>query len=138
MLVFAHQRLDVNNYHGVKNNAEVRKVFESSGKVLAVFQGHSDQNELKDIGGIHYCTLVAMGDGSGAENSGTDPMLVQLLNNKLAIPGNEPVDVSDKKLTLLKAKLDTDLRPVIRDRDFHEFDLERVFRRITDFAAMLQ
>jgi predicted phosphodiesterase len=70
VLVFAHQRLDVNNHHGVKNNAEVRKVFESSGKVLTVFQGHSHQNELKDIGGIHYCTLVAMVEGSGAENNG--------------------------------------------------------------------
>jgi hypothetical protein len=25
---------------------------------------------LKDISGIHYCTLVAMVEGSGAENNG--------------------------------------------------------------------
>jgi len=54
----------------VKNCPEVRKIFEESGKLLAVFQGHSHQNDLKDIGGIHYCTLVAMVDGSGAENNG--------------------------------------------------------------------
>lgn len=70
VIVFAHQRLDVNNNHGVKNNAEVRKLLETSGQVLAVFQGHSHQNDLKEIGGIHYCTLVAMVEGSGAENSG--------------------------------------------------------------------
>ena len=35
-----------------------------------MFQGHSHQNDLKDIGGIHYCTLVAMVEGSGAENNG--------------------------------------------------------------------
>lgn len=69
-VVFAHQRLDVSNDHGVKNCPEVRKLFEESGKVLAVFQGHSHQNDLKDIGGIHYCTLVAMVEGSGAENNG--------------------------------------------------------------------
>ena len=69
-IVFAHQRLDVSNHHGVKNNRAVRKVMESSGKVLAVFQGHSHQNDLKQIAGIHYCTLVAMIEGSGLQNSG--------------------------------------------------------------------
>lgn len=69
-VVFAHQRLDVSTSHGVKNNAEVRKILEASGKVLAVFQGHNHKNDLKEIGGIHYCTLVAMVEGSGAENNG--------------------------------------------------------------------
>lgn len=73
-VVFAHQRLDVSNDHGVKNCPEVRKILEESGKVLAVFQGHSHQNDLKDIGGIHYCTLVAMVEGSGAENNGYSVM----------------------------------------------------------------
>ena len=70
VIVFAHQRLDVSNHHGVKNNAAVRQVLEAYGKVLAVFQGHSHRNDLTQIGGIHYCTLVAMVEGSGAENSG--------------------------------------------------------------------
>lgn len=69
-VVFAHQRLDVSTQHGVKNAAEVRKVLEESGKVLAVFQGHSHKNDHKEIGGIHYCTLVAMIEGSGADNNG--------------------------------------------------------------------
>ncbi|MGE3315303.1 MAG: metallophosphoesterase [Planctomycetaceae bacterium] len=70
VIVFAHQRLDVSNHHGVKNNADVRKVLEASGKVLAVFQGHSHQNDLNEIGGIHYCTLAAMVEGSGVESNG--------------------------------------------------------------------
>jgi len=69
-IVFAHQRLDVSNDHGVRNCAEVRRVLEESGKVLAVFQGHSHQNDLNDVGGIHYCTLVAMVEGSGVESNG--------------------------------------------------------------------
>lgn len=69
-VVFAHQRLDVSNDHGVRNCPDVRRIFEESGKVLAVFQGHSHQNDLKDINGIHYCTLVAMVEGNGAENNG--------------------------------------------------------------------
>jgi len=70
VIVFAHQRLDVSNSHGVKNNADVRKVLEASGRVRAVFQGHSHKNDLKEISGIHYCTLVAMVEGLGAENNG--------------------------------------------------------------------
>ena len=75
-IVFAHQRLDVNNNYGVKNNSEVRQILESSGNVLAVFQGHSHKNDLKQIGGIHYCTLVAMVEGSGTENNGYSVMSI--------------------------------------------------------------
>ncbi len=73
-VVFAHQRLDVSNHYGVKNAADVRKVLEQSGKVLAVFQGHSHKNDHRDLNGIHYCTLVAMIEGSGAENNGYSVM----------------------------------------------------------------
>ena len=73
-IVFAHQRLDVSNNHGVKNNAQVRKIFEASKKVQLVLQGHSHQNDLKEIGDIHYCTLVAMIEGSGPENNGYTTM----------------------------------------------------------------
>ena len=69
-IVFAHQRLDVSNEYGVKNAAAVRRVLQQSGKVLAVFQGHSHENAYQEIGGIHYCTLVAMVEGSGTANSG--------------------------------------------------------------------
>lgn len=70
VVVFAHQRLDVDNSYGVRNNALVRKVLETNGNVLAVFQGHSHKNELREIGGIRYCTMVAMVEGTGAENNG--------------------------------------------------------------------
>ena len=73
-VIFAHQRLDVSNHHGVKNCADVRKVLEDSGNVLAVFQGHSHKNDYKNIAGIHYCTLVAMVEGSGVDNNGYSVM----------------------------------------------------------------
>ncbi len=69
-IVFAHQRLDVANDHGVKNAKVVRAILESSKKVSTVFQGHSHQNDYKEIGGLHYVTLVAMVEGKGPENSG--------------------------------------------------------------------
>ncbi len=68
-IVFAHQRLDVSNHYGVKNCMAVRKILEQAGKVLAVFQGHSHKNDHSEINGIHYCTLVAMVEGSGEQNN---------------------------------------------------------------------
>ncbi len=73
-IVFAHQRLDVSNHYGVKNCQQVRRVMEESGKVIAVFQGHSHKNDYNEIAGIHYCTLVAMVEGAGTENNGYSTM----------------------------------------------------------------
>lgn len=81
VVVFAHQRLDVSNQHGVKNNAAVRETLEASGKVQAVFQGHSHKNDLTDKNGIHYCTLVAMVEGSGATNNGYSMMELETDGN---------------------------------------------------------
>lgn len=70
VIVFVHQRLDVSKNHAVRNASQVRKVLQDSGKVVAVFQGHSHQNDYQDIAGIHYCTMAAMIEGSGADNNG--------------------------------------------------------------------
>lgn len=70
VIIFAHQRLDNNPAHAVKNAAAVRSILEKAGNVLAVFQGHSHKNDYQQIAGIHYTTLVAMVEGSGRENSG--------------------------------------------------------------------
>lgn len=69
-IVFAHQRLDGNSRHCVRNAAEVRAVFAASGKVAAVFQGHSHQNDYQLVAGVHYGTIAAMVEGSGADSNG--------------------------------------------------------------------
>jgi len=69
VLVFVHQRLDVEGHHAVKNAAAVRKVLGASGKTVAVFQGHNHLNDYRCIAGIHYCTLAAMVDRSGKGNN---------------------------------------------------------------------
>jgi len=70
VVVMAHQRLDSDPAHSVRNAAAVRTILEKSGRVLAVFQGHSHRNDYQQIAGIHYVTLVAMVEGSGADQSG--------------------------------------------------------------------
>jgi len=86
VIVFAHQRLDADKAHAVQNAAEVRSRLEKSGKVLAVFQGHSHKNDYQQIAGIHYTTLVAMVEGSGAENNGYT-MLDVLADGSLRLKG---------------------------------------------------
>ena len=63
-IVFTHQRLDDAGVYSAKNAAIVRAKLEASNNVLAVFQGHSHKNEHQLIKGIHYCTMVAMVEGS--------------------------------------------------------------------------
>lgn len=69
VIVLAHQRLDDAGDAYVKNSAEVRAVLEASGRVLAVFQGHDHAGGHRRVNGIHYYTLKAVVDGSGAENN---------------------------------------------------------------------
>jgi alkaline phosphatase len=86
VIVLAHQRLDGSDRHCVKNAAEVRRALEDSRKVLAVFQGHSHQNDYRAIADIHYCTLAAMVEGSGAASNGYS-LLEVYADRTLAVRG---------------------------------------------------
>jgi 3',5'-cyclic AMP phosphodiesterase CpdA len=69
-IVFTHQRLDPTDHHSVKNAKDVRKVMTASGRVAAVFQGHSHKNAAVDLDGIHYVVARAMVEGSGVKSNG--------------------------------------------------------------------
>lgn len=66
-----------------------------------------------------------------------DPALLELVRRKLAVPGNEPVDVSPTRLAALRPQLESQLKPVLRDPDFAEFDLDRAFATVAEVAAAL-
>jgi predicted nucleotidyltransferase component of viral defense system len=66
-----------------------------------------------------------------------DGGLIDLVRQKLSIPGNEPVDVSSDRLATLRQQLDTELKTVLREKDFREFDLERAFRIVKDVADLI-
>jgi alkaline phosphatase len=70
VVVFAHQRLDPTEHYTIRNAEAVRSILERSGRVAAVFQGHSHHNDYALLNGIHYCTLVALVEGAGLENGG--------------------------------------------------------------------
>lgn len=60
--------------------------------------------------------------------------LVNLVKQKLAVPGNEPVDVSGQRLAALRKQIESQLRPVLREQDFAEFGLERAFKIVMEMA----
>lgn len=66
-----------------------------------------------------------------------DEGLVELVQAKLAVPGNEPVNVSAERLAMLRQQVDAQLKPVLRERDLHAFDLDRAFRTVANMADRL-
>jgi len=63
---------------------------------------------------------------------------IDQVGQKLAIPGNEPVDISRARLEALRRQVDPELKPVLRDRDFAEFDLDRAFEIGVRMAKAVQ
>ena len=65
------------------------------------------------------------------------PALIGLVRKKLAVARNEPVDVTAARLAALRQQLESQLKAVLRARDFAEFDLERAFATVAGVAAAL-
>ncbi len=64
-----------------------------------------------------------------------DAELIALIRRKLAMPGNEKIDVSPGRMSELRRRFGPELQPVLRAKDFAEFDVERAFRLVADLAA---
>jgi len=79
---------------------------------------------------------------SGGRPSGRlktdDRRLIGLVRGKLAIPGNDPLDVSDEKHEILKRQVPGQLRAVLREADYVAFDLYRAFGIVAHVAAVLR
>jgi hypothetical protein len=67
-----------------------------------------------------------------------DPGLITLVQKKLAVPGNEGIDVSEKRLAALGRQVEPQLRPVLRAADFAGFNLDRAFRVVREMATTLK
>jgi predicted nucleotidyltransferase component of viral defense system len=63
-----------------------------------------------------------------------DPALARLVRQKLEIPGNETVDVSVARFDLLGKQVLPQLKPVLRESDYREFDPDRSFDIARDMA----
>jgi hypothetical protein len=63
--------------------------------------------------------------------------MVQLIRQKLAVPGNDAVDVSNERLATLRQQVEPQLKPVLRESDFRDFDLERAFKTVAEVVKNL-
>ena len=68
----------------------------------------------------------------------SEDSLLELLRHKLAVPGNDPVNVSNVRFSALQRQIESQLGPVLRAGDIEEFDLRRAFEIVTTIAARLQ
>ena len=67
----------------------------------------------------------------------TDRALLDLLRRKLQVPGTSPVDASPERVARLRPQLEAELRPVLREQDFAQFDLERAVEIVRAMAREL-
>ena len=63
--------------------------------------------------------------------------LIEMLKHKLAVPGNDVIDVGPDRLARLQGQVDTRLKPVLRAADLNAFDVDRAFRMILELAQRL-
>jgi hypothetical protein len=63
---------------------------------------------------------------------------IELIRKKIAIPGNALIDISSDRLEQLRHQVDSDLKPVLRPKDFSAFDLDRVCQFVTQVANAVQ
>jgi predicted nucleotidyltransferase component of viral defense system len=63
---------------------------------------------------------------------------IDQVEQKLAISGNDPVDVSEQRLAALSRQVESELRPVLREQDYVEFDLDRAFASGVRMARAVQ
>lgn len=64
-----------------------------------------------------------------------DHHLLQLVAEKLKVPGNPPVDLSPARKEKLKSQIETELKPVLRSADFERFNLDRAFGLVAEIAG---
>jgi predicted nucleotidyltransferase component of viral defense system len=85
---------------------------------------------IRDFYDIDHAVRTAKLDPLDAE-------LHRLVGRKLVVPGNDPIDVREEKLATLARQLEPQLKPVLRARDFEDFDLERAFSIVARIAETL-
>jgi predicted nucleotidyltransferase component of viral defense system len=63
---------------------------------------------------------------------------LDLVIRKLTVPGNDPVNITSARKEVLRRQLETELKPILREKDFQRFDLDRAFNLVTQIGSKLQ
>lgn len=67
-----------------------------------------------------------------------DAKILALIRKKLVVPGNDPLNLSADRLVELRAQLVPRLRPVLRQKDYDAFDLDRAFALVLQIAEQVR
>jgi len=67
-----------------------------------------------------------------------DPGLVEAVRAKLDVPSNDPLDVSEGRLSALRRQIQAQLSPVLRPADLATFDLDRTCKALRALAAAVE
>jgi predicted nucleotidyltransferase component of viral defense system len=62
---------------------------------------------------------------------------IELVKRKLSIPGNAPINASEERRRQLLRQAETNLRPVLREADYRDFDPQRAFALADKIALSL-
>lgn len=68
----------------------------------------------------------------------TDPILEQYVLNKLRVSFHDPIDISPSRRSTLQSQLETQLKPVLRPKDYEGFDLDGAFDLVAGFGTRIQ
>ena len=63
--------------------------------------------------------------------------VLDLVEAKLAVSGNDPVDLSEAKIATLVHQVEAHLRPVLRMVDYEAFDLRRAVAMLEELVRQL-
>jgi predicted nucleotidyltransferase component of viral defense system len=68
----------------------------------------------------------------------SEPAFLSLVRQKLAVPGNAPIDTGQTRRRSLEDQLETDLKPVLRSSDYATFNMERALAEVEKLAAAIR
>lgn len=66
------------------------------------------------------------------------PLIMSILKKKLQVPDNSEIDLSTARKKELISQLETQLKPVLRSKDYESFDFDKAFGFISDIAVKVQ
>lgn len=66
-----------------------------------------------------------------------NPKLLEILVQKLSVPGNDPVNLTDEQLQELIPQVEAHLAAVLREADLKQFDVVRAFRMVKETATQI-
>jgi predicted nucleotidyltransferase component of viral defense system len=67
-----------------------------------------------------------------------EEQFLQFVKKKLTLPGNDPLNITLSRKEMLKRQMETELKPILREKDFQQFDLDRAFNLVAEIASKLQ